>query len=134
MSAHSMAAAMAKRRASSGVSSMPVAYACLAKIGIAPKQAADTRHSRSPSRSRFMTGREGLRGYEGSRRAGLGEGRALVEAGAGIRAVLHGESVDRTHDRQGDRDGDERDHEMQYRSLCARVVGFVDYCISRQNL
>jgi hypothetical protein len=34
---------------------------------------------------------------------------ALVEAGAGIRAVLHGESVDCTHDRQRNRDGDESD-------------------------
>ena len=84
----------------------------LAALGIAPKPAADTRQRRSPSRSRVMLVRKGLRGaaYEGSRGRARSADVALVEAGAGIRAVLQGESVDRTHDRQGDRDGDESDH------------------------
>jgi hypothetical protein len=42
--------------------------------------------------------------------AGGLERTTLVEAGAGVRSVLDGERIDRTHDRQGDRDGDESDH------------------------
>ena len=51
---------------------------CSAKIGIAPKPAADTRQRRSPSRSRVMLVRKGLRdaAYEGSR------GRATSADGA----------------------------------------------------
>src|SRR3954451_14720978 len=101
-----MAAAMANRRASSGVSSTPAAYACLAKIGIAPKPAADRRTNRSPSRSRGAPGEV----RRVTRREVLGERATLVEAGAGVDPVLEREHIDRTHDRNRDSDGDESDH------------------------
>src|SRR4051812_24318375 len=100
-----MAEAMAKRRASSAVSATPAAYACLAKIGIAPKPAADRRTKRSPSRSRGAPGE-----VRRVTRRGSGERATLVEAGAGVDPVLEREHIDRTHDRNRDSDGDESDH------------------------
>jgi hypothetical protein len=74
---------------------------------MAAKPAADSRMKRSPSRSREAPGEgRGVTGEDWLQRT------TLVEAGAGVDPVLHGERVDRTHDRQRDSDGDESDHEI----------------------